>query len=274
MGIPAFVTLKKDKKIEGVFSSMDVLKFHSGLDSYIKKSKSDLILILAIEQLAEFKINSAIMDRVKGLLIKESKEGQNMADTFLDIFKLAHLKKLALDFYDLEDLKRMAHAWDIGAQGELIAAFKIISNSLIYLNACNFERIILPVSKLAVLKNLRPEILNDFEIDKHGSFIYWPKPDIHLDLESFKVAANPKLLLKMHKFDKKFGKAIRALREKKGLKQTELGLSDKQIRRFEAGEQRPTLKAFEAMAQAHKMDLKSYLDKLAEIYQEFSRKII
>jgi hypothetical protein len=268
MGMPAFVTLTNDEKIEKVFSSMDVLKFHIGFDSYIKKSKSDLILILAIEQLAEFKINPALMDRVKGLLIKESKEDQNMADTFLDIFKLAHLKKLALEFYDLDDLKRMAHAWDIGAQCELIAAFKIISNSLIYLNACNFERIILPVSKLAVLKDLRPEILNDFEIDKHGSFIYWPKPDIHLDLESFKVAANPRLLLKKHKFDKKFGKAIRVFREKKGLKQTELGLSDKQIRRFESGEQRPTLKAFETMAKSHEMDLKSYLEKLSDIYRE------
>lgn len=270
MGMPAFVSLSKDKKIEKVFSSIEGLNFHIGLDTYIKKSKSDFILIVEIEQLPELKINPAIMSRVKGILIKEGNDAPNMADTFLDIFKFSRLKKLALDFYDLEELRRIAWAWDIGAQGDLIADFKIISNSIIYLKSCNFERFILPVSKFAVLKDLDPETLNDFKIDLHGSYIYWKEPDIHLDLESFKIVANPKLLLKAIKFNKKFGEAIRALRLKKGLKQSELGLSDKQIRRFETGEHRPTLRAFETMAQAHEMDLKSYLDKLSDIYREIT----
>ena len=56
--------------------------------------------------------------------------------------------------------------------------------------------------------------------------------------------------------DVKFCEAIR-----------EFVLSDKQIRRFETGEQRPTIKTYEAMAKAHQMSLDEYMNELAEKYR-------
>lgn len=87
----------------------------------------------------------------------------------------------------------------------------------------------------------------------------------HLDLDSFKIAKNPKLLIKIHKNDKKYGQAIRELRESCDLNQDEIGLSDKQIRRFENGESRPTLSALKKMAHKHSMSIEDYLNKLSSL---------
>ncbi len=71
----------------------------------------------------------------------------------------------------------------------------------------------------------------------------------------------------MIKNNAKFGEAIRDLRKSYGLTQGDFELSDKQIRRFEIGEQRPTLKAYAALAKAHEMEVNEYMKKLAELYQ-------
>lgn len=271
MGAPSFVSFLPDNDIKEVFTASDSLYFHSDLNASVKKSKNGLVLIMGCEQLYQFhelKINSSILQRLKGLLIKESIESLNMSDTFLDNLNLSGLKKLSLDFTGLNELRRIAWAWNIGAETDLIADFKIIDNRIIYIKTCNFGRLIVPVSKVNVLKNLPLKALNNYRIDKFGSYVHWEGPDIHLDLESFKEIQNPKLLLKYVEYNKKYGKALRHLREQFNLKQNELGLSDKQIRRFELGENRPTIKALTIMANAHKLALNVYLNKLAEIYQK------
>ena len=62
---------------------------------------------------------------------------------------------------------------------------------------------------------------------------------IDLELESFKVALDPRLKIKSHhermKNNTKFGAAIRSLRKMHRLNQGDFALSDKQIRRFEMG---------------------------------------
>lgn len=261
-----FVSLTSDLKTNNAFSKHRNTKFHNGVDSSVKRSSSDLILITTIdklENLEEFK-GKELAKRVKGLLIKDENSSNSYED-ILDVLNLSKFKKNTLEFKNNDELKRIAWAIEIGAQADLIADFRIINNRLILIKSCGFERILLKVSEINALKDLSAKELMNFSIDEHGSYVHWPDADIHLDLESFRIAKNPKLLLKIHKNDKKFGKAIRELREKCNLNQNELGLSDKQVRRFESGESRPTLAALKKMAEKHSMPIDRYLNELAEL---------
>ncbi|MFM8724453.1 MAG: hypothetical protein ACKON9_04935, partial [Planctomycetaceae bacterium] len=57
--------------------------------------------------------------------------------------------------------------------------------------------------------------------------------------------------------------AIKSLREDTGLKQKEIhGLTDRQLRRIEQGEQIVTSKALEALAKSHGMEIGDYMREL------------
>ena len=203
-----------------------------------------------------------------GLLIKEEEQDGLEISHLLETLRIS--TKLVLGIHDLVTLDRIIYAWKIGAQNELIASASVFG-SFISIKVCNFERLIVPFAKIAAFKDAKDEDIRKFEIAKRGNYIHWPTLDVHLDLESLKVALEPKLKVKiqneMTKDNAKFGKAVRDLRKAHGLTQSDFELSDKQIRRFESGEQRPTLKAYEALAKAHKMDVNAYMGKLAEVYQ-------
>ena len=65
--------------------------------------------------------------------------------------------------------------------------------------------------------------------------------------------------------DKKFVQAIAAFRTLNGLRQTDIpGLTDRQVRGIEKGERSVTLKSLSALAKAHKMSLKNYMNEVAE----------
>jgi transcriptional regulator with XRE-family HTH domain len=61
-----------------------------------------------------------------------------------------------------------------------------------------------------------------------------------------------------------YGHAIRAVRESAGLKQIEIdGLTDRQLRRIELGEQMASPKALESLAKAHGLEISDYMNRLA-----------
>jgi hypothetical protein len=128
-----------------------------------------------------------------------------------------------------------------------------------------------PVQSSRVV-SVRPADREKFEIDEDGSFLHWSEPDIHLDLDTFRVAINPSASKRA--FDAKairnirYGKAIARLRLEKGLKQSAIpGLSERQVRRFERGES-SGYESLGKMAAAHGVSLDEYLNELATINAE------
>lgn len=271
MGLPALISMmEEDNEIDGVIKKYDS-EFIS-MDKKFEKKPSPYILmadLASIESFSEiYRSNEKLKSNLKGLLIKEGDQDGLEISKLLENLKIS--TKFVIGIDDAETLGRIIYAWKNGAQNELIASAAVLGR-FITIKGCNFERLIFSASKIPALKDARSEDLKNFEIAKRGNYIHWPTLDVHLDLEAFKVALDPKLKIKLQneqtKDDARFGEAIRELRKAHGLTQSDFELSDKQIRRFESGEQRPTLKAYEAMAKAHSMNVNEYMNKLAELYQ-------
>jgi Protein of unknown function (DUF2442) len=107
----------------------------------------------------------------------------------------------------------------------------------------------------------------NFTVDEDGSYIHWPGPDIHLDLDAIRAAIDPEARGRAEAaralHDSRHGAAISKVRLRMGLKQSEIkGLSERQVRRIEKGEG-TTYEALRHLASAHRMDLESYLRELA-----------
>ena len=69
-------------------------------------------------------------------------------------------------------------------------------------------------------------MLLNFEIDPDGSFIHWPDLEVHLGWNQFLQAVDPEELPKAQQrsegFNKRYGAAIRKLREEAGLEQSKV----------------------------------------------------
>jgi transcriptional regulator with XRE-family HTH domain len=86
--------------------------------------------------------------------------------------------------------------------------------------------------------------------------------------DALEQAADPRALLEARqrsaRFNRRYGAAIRALREGKGLRQSDVpGLDSRHVRRIERGGQRVTLNALRKLAQAHDLSVTQYMDALA-----------
>ena len=112
-------------------------------------------------------------------------------------------------------------------------------------------------------------VLRNFEIDSDGSFIHWPDIDVHLGWNQFLQAVDPEELRKAQQrtegYNKRYGAAIRRLREAAGISQSKVdGLTERQIRRIEQGESRATAGAISALAKAHGLEASAYMEGLAK----------
>jgi Helix-turn-helix len=161
--------------------------------------------------------------------------------------------------------KRIIEAWAAGAQHKLIADATVHDNKLLVLD-CALKLYELPFGALRELNKIPIKNREQFSIDKDGSDIFWRDYDIRIDIESIESVLNPeKFLIQKFAHDRKFGQAIAAFRNLKGLKQSDiLGLTERQVRRIEKGEQNTTLKSLNVLAKAHKLSLKNYLNQVAE----------
>jgi hypothetical protein len=133
-----------------------------------------------------------------------------------------------------------------------------------------FIKLRVPLEKLSVLQGHRREKLENFEIDEDGAFIYWPDLDLHLGWEQFEQAVDQRAYLKAKQqseaFNRIYGIAIRELREKSELRQSDIkGLTPRQVGRIERGECRATHNALSKFAKAHEMSISDYMNKLANL---------
>jgi hypothetical protein len=200
--------------------------------------------------------SQAVVDRMAWLDIRDdkriycidtNKEGEAFVERLL----------LALDSKDYEN--RIIDAW-----------WEDDTLVIVSLREDGFNKLRVPLQKLPALQNHKKEDLENYEIDEDGIFIYWPNMDVHLGWEQFEQIIDQGAYLKAKQqseiFNKAYGAAIRNLREKYGLHQSDIkGLTPRQVGRIERGECRATHNALTKFAKAHNMSVSNYMNELANL---------
>lgn len=165
--------------------------------------------------------------------------------------------------------ERVIHAWQMGSENELIATAAVFGDHL-YVLTCALERLEVPFDSIPALKDLPTELRSHFEIDEVGSFLYWPERDVYIDIEVIRYVTDEKWRnkcdLETLTYDQNFGKAIASQRKKHNLKQSDIeGLTDRQLRRIESGDARPSAATLRALARAHTLSFDDYLEELGNM---------
>lgn len=154
-----------------------------------------------------------------------------------------------------------------GTRGSIIDAY-LTGNSLL-VRGPKHRMLHVPVNDVLALRGQPHDVLRNFAIDPDGSFIHWPDLDVHLGWNQFLQAVDPeevrKALQRSEGFNRRYGTAIRKLREEAGFSQSKVdGLTERQLRRIEQGECRATTAALTALAHAHGLGVNAYMDTLAK----------
>lgn len=144
-----------------------------------------------------------------------------------------------------------------------------IENQQMVVLSPSFDRLAVPLNKLAKFIGTNEKKINAFDIDEDGCFLYWPHADVHLGWEQLEQIVDPSAALeakqKSKVFNKRYGAAIRSIREEHGLKQSDIdGVTDRHLRRVEHGEQAASKAMLNALAKAHGMSLEEYLKVVAK----------
>lgn len=161
---------------------------------------------------------------------------------------------------------RVLRAWEMGAQGQLIAQAEVLKDKLIVLS-CALERFEVPFNEIKALKEMSPRDRNDLVVADDGSYLYWSKSDVHLDLDAVRYAADPIWREQVDRdtslYGERFGAAVTSLRKEHQLRQSDIdGVSERQVRRIEGGAF-PRAETLRRMAKAHGLALDEYLGELA-----------
>lgn len=124
-----------------------------------------------------------------------------------------------------------------------------------------------PIEMLPRVRRFEPAVLNRFEIDSAGSFLYWPDRDVHMGPSQMLQAVDPLYLadVEIRRYEmEKVSLALLDMRRDRHLKQTEIpGLSERHVRRVEKEKVRLTVEAATQFARAFAMTLPEFLDKLS-----------
>lgn len=144
-----------------------------------------------------------------------------------------------------------------------------IENEHVVLLSPSFDRLAVPLKKLARFIGTGEKDINAFGIDEDGRFLYWPHADVHFGWDQFSQMVDPVSALadkqKSREFNKRYGAAIRSLREEHGIKQSAVsGITERHLRRVEHGQQAASKAVLEALAKAHRMPLDEYLKALGK----------
>jgi hypothetical protein len=156
-------------------------------------------------------------------------------------------------------------AWEIGAQDRLIAEADV-SNGTLFVLSCALERLQIPLARLRPLARLPKARRREFDLATDGSYLHWPRGDVHLDLDALRYVVDPawraRADLERVTHHARFGRAVAVLRKERGLKQTQIpGVSARQVRRIEGGSL-PGSKTLRRLARAQGLDLGEYLARV------------
>jgi hypothetical protein len=168
---------------------------------------------------------------------------------------------------DREALRRLVFARAADAEDKLIASASLDGDHIVVWS-CEPRPFRVPISAIRALADMPPGSLPDFHLSESGSRIHWDEGDIDLSLETLRVHADPAFKVKKQREVRnevrRYAKAIRDVREERGLKQSEIpGLSEREVRRLESGDHVPQYGSLEKLATAHGLDVNKYLAELA-----------
>lgn len=149
----------------------------------------------------------------------------------------------------------------------LVDAFMMDAYKLVLIQS-NLKRLSVNVGDIPYLSKLGVADRQNFEIDIDGSFLYWPKGEIHMGLSQILQATDPEYLaeieIRRNELDYT-GDAISAWRQELGIRQAEIeGFSERQVRRIEHGASRLTSQSAELFAKAFGLSLAQFINELAE----------
>lgn len=168
--------------------------------------------------------------------------------------------------HDWTTPERVMNAWRMGSENDLIASATVVGDHL-HVLTCALERLEVPFDKVSGLRSVPIEQRSRFEIDEVGSFVHWPESDVHIDVDVIRYAIDArwraKCDLEKLTFDRNFGKAVASMRKRYNLRQSDFeNLTDRQLRRIESGEARPSVATLKIIAKAHKLSVDDYLEEL------------
>ena len=202
--------------------------------------------------------------QLRALLVRDDVEPNSITQ----MFERARLRMMrnTIVHSDPSIPRRVLTAWAHNAQTQLIAKASVSKHHLFVLS-CALQPYELAFDSMAALKCIPEAERARFTVDEDGSYIHWPGPDVHIDLDAIRVAVDPRARAKAvaakARHDARYGAAIAKLRLTKGLKQSDIkGLSERQVRRIEKG-QGTTSGALRRLAAAHDVDLEEYLRQVA-----------
>lgn len=202
--------------------------------------------------------------RLRALFVRENVEPAFLGP-MLDRANLRLLRNLVVHRGSLVPT-RILRAWQGGAQDALIAEASL-SEGRLFVLTCALERLELPIRGVPGLARLPDENLSGFELADDGSYLHWPQPDVHLDIDAVRYLTDPGARRQMDlvrvAHDRRFGEAVASLRRARGLEQSAIpGVSERQVRRIEAGAM-PRISTLEKFAAAHGMSVDDYLAEVA-----------
>lgn len=184
------------------------------------------------------------------------------------IFERAALRRIrnSLVHSDPAVGRRILKASALGAEEHFVAD-AAVANGLVFVMDCAFRLYEMPFDAYPALRRIPPAARRDFEIVLDGAYLHWPEFDVDVDLESVRLAIDPARRRAAERerllSDQSFGRAVRALREERGLRQSDVpALSERQVRRIEKGAP-ATVAAIDALAKAHGLDADAYLEEVA-----------
>lgn len=112
----------------------------------------------------------------------------------------------------------------VGTRRSIIDAY--LAGDTLLVRGPKHRMLHVPTDKLASLRSQSRHVLQNFRIDPDGSFVYWPEIDVHLGWHQFLQAVEPAELHKAQQrntdFNRRYGAAIRKLREAAGIPQAKV----------------------------------------------------
>ncbi len=227
------------------------------------------ILILASEESLESALQivsgSGLTSSIVGTLLREPIQH----DYARHMLQEKDADPTKVIFYSDSDVAtRVIHAWKIGAADELIAEASLKDGAL-YVRSCGFACLRISTEQIPQLAAQSEADRNEFYVETNGSYLHWPKADLHLDLDTVRTISNPDLAKQRSqeslRHNRRLGRAIKALREEAGLQKAQFeGIDPRQLLRLEKGESTPRMRTLEILARTHGISLDDYLSALAE----------
>jgi hypothetical protein len=224
-----------------------------------------LTTLTGLSHVTDFVRDANQHHRLRALLIREDTDTKVLPQ-LMDRANVRTLRNtLVHSGHDVP--RRVLMAWQQNAQHELIATAYVVGDFLMAIS-CALDVIEVPFDATSALRSIPDKERSHFTISSEGSYIHWPQPDVHLDLDALRCAIDPgyreQRAAEALLYDRRFGEAVAALRKAHGLRQSDIsGISERQVRRIEQGE-RPTSRAIGILAENHGLSAKEYLEAVAE----------